>query len=165
MEPAAVFAHHKRLLLGYSAFEIATKRSNKVDKDLKLLAEMKAAMMVGCEWCIDFGAMLMDESSVPERKLRDLPIYEESDCFSGLEKLVLRYAEAMTKTPAEISDELFEELREHFDEAQLVELTSAIAIENYRARFNWALGMAPQGFSDGAYCPMPEEKAQGPKPS
>jgi len=62
----------------------------------------------------------------------------------------------MTQAPVEVSDELFAALRQHFNEAQLVELTAAIAWENYRARFNHAFGVEAQGFSEGAYCPLPE---------
>lgn len=69
---------------------------------------------------------------------------------------MLDYTVAMTNTPVEVSDGLFTNLRQHFDEAQLVELTAAIAWENYRARFNHAFGIESQGFSEGAYCPMPE---------
>jgi alkylhydroperoxidase family enzyme len=65
----------------------------------------------------------------------------------------------MTKTPVEVQDGLFAELRAHFDEAQIVELTAAIAWENYRARFDHALGIEAQGFSEGAYCPLPERAA------
>ena len=57
-------------------------------------------------------------------------------------------------------DELFERLRERFDEAQLVELTSVIALENYRGRFNWALGIQSEDFSEGAYCVAPQAAAQ-----
>jgi len=46
-------------------------------------------------------------------------------------------------------------LGEHFNEKQLVELTSAIAWENYRARFNHALGVEAEGFSEGAVCAVP----------
>ncbi len=63
----------------------------------------------------------------------------------------------MTQTPVEVSDELFAALRQHFNEAQMVELTAAIAWENYRARFNHAFGVEAQGFSNGAYCPLPEQ--------
>ena len=69
---------------------------------------------------------------------------------------MLDYSVAMTLTPVEVPDELFTELRQHFNEAQLVELTAAIAWENYRARFNHAFGIEAQGFSKGAYCPMPD---------
>ena len=88
--------------------------------------------------------------------MQELSLYTESTLFSPLEKLVLDYAVVMTKTPVEVSDELFARLRQHFKEAALVELTTAIAWENYRARFNHAFGIEAQGFSEGAYCPMPE---------
>ena len=62
----------------------------------------------------------------------------------------------MTQTPVEVRDELFAALRQHFNDAQLVELTAAIAWENYRARFNHAFDVKAQGFSKGAFCPLPE---------
>jgi hypothetical protein len=62
----------------------------------------------------------------------------------------------MTLTPVEVPDELFVALRRHFNEAQMVELTAAIAWENYRARFNHAFGVEAQGFSEDAYRPLPE---------
>ncbi len=85
-----------------------------------------------------------------------LPDFETSPEFNEVEKLVLRYAVAMTATPAEIPDELFAALRRQFNDKQLVELTSAIAWENYRARFNHAFGIESEGFSKGAFCPMPQ---------
>lgn len=90
----------------------------------------------------------------------EMPRYKESAAFSELEKLVLDYAVEMTKTPVDVPDALFEALRARFDAAQIVELTSAIAWENHRARFNHALGIEAQGFSEGAFCALPE-RAQG----
>jgi alkylhydroperoxidase family enzyme len=69
---------------------------------------------------------------------------------------VIDYATAMTRTPVEVPDDLFAALRAHFDAAQLVELTAAIAWENYRARFDHAFGIEAQGFSAGAFCVLPE---------
>ncbi len=62
----------------------------------------------------------------------------------------------MTNTPVEVPDTIFNALRKHFNDAQLVELTAAIAWENYRARFDHALGIEAQGYSEGAYCALPE---------
>jgi alkylhydroperoxidase family enzyme len=95
-------------------------------------------------------------AGVTEGQLRDLAQYKYSPAFSALEKLVLEYASEMTKTPVEVRDALFEALSRHLSEAQLVELTAAIAWENYRARFDHALGFEAQGFSEGAYCALPE---------
>lgn len=83
----------------------------------------------------------------------------DDDAFAPLERLVLAYARHMTESRVEVPDELFAALREHLDDPQLVELTAVIAWENYRARFNHALGMESEGFSEGAYCPLPAPDA------
>jgi alkylhydroperoxidase family enzyme len=62
--------------------------------------------------------------------------------FDAREKAVLSYAEGMSRTPAEVSDAVYEELERFFDAEQVVELTAAIALENFRARFNCALEIA-----------------------
>ena len=81
-----------------------------------------------------------------DAQLRDLADFETSSEFTGLQKLALRYATAMTATPVEVPAELVEELKTYLSNAQLVELTSAIAWEQYRARFDHALGIEAEGF-------------------
>lgn len=93
---------------------------------------------------------------ITDDQLVDLPRFQESAAFSELEKLVLHYAQAITTTPVEVPEDLFGQLRKHFDEGQMVELTAAIAWENYRARFDHALGIEAMGFSEGAACALPE---------
>ena len=61
----------------------------------------------------------------------------------------------MTSNPAEIPDEIFKQKKIYFDDSQIVELTSAIAWENYRARFDHALKVESQGYSEGAFSPLP----------
>jgi 4-carboxymuconolactone decarboxylase len=84
--------------------------------------------------------------------------FESSPALSELEKLVVRYAAAMTRTPVEVPEPLFDTLKRHFNERQLVELTSSIAWENYRARFDHAFGIEAEGFSEAAFCPLPERR-------
>ena len=91
---------------------------------------------------------------VSDGQLADLANFEASPAFSELEKRVLRYAEALTQTPANVSEELFDSLREHFNPKQMVELTAAIAWENFRARFNRGFGIEAEGFTEGAACPV-----------
>jgi alkylhydroperoxidase family enzyme len=93
---------------------------------------------------------------VTERHIAELAGYRDSDAFSPLQKTALDYAVALTNTPANASDELVAELRRHLDERQLVELTTMIAWENFRARFNRGFDVAAQGFSEGAACPIPQ---------
>jgi len=105
---------------------------------------------------VDIGSAGGRKIGITEAQLRDLSNYQNSAAFSPLEKLALDYTMEMTKTPMEVPEALFDALRRHFNEAQLVELTAAIAWENYRARFDHAFGIQAQGFSEGAYCPLPE---------
>jgi len=97
---------------------------------------------------------------VTEQQLLDLADFETSPAFTELEKLILRYAVAMTRTPVDVPDELFAGLQRHFSPQQMVELTSAIAWEDYRARFNHAFGIEAEGFSAGAVCALPARGQQ-----
>ena len=72
---------------------------------------------------------------------------------------MLEYADAMTQIPVEVPDAMFARLRERFSEPQLVELTSAIAWENYRARYDHALGIESENFTEGAVCAIPVREA------
>jgi alkylhydroperoxidase family enzyme len=88
--------------------------------------------------------------------MADLARFEESPHFSDVEKLVLRLSVAMNRAPSDVPEALFAELRKHFDEAQLVELAAEVAWENFRSRFNRVFDVQAQGFSEGAFCPLPE---------
>ncbi len=151
-EPTRVYAHHPTILAGYGALEYATEKAELVPAKLKALAATKAAALAGCEFCMDIGSMISASNGVTEAQLRALPEHATSAEFDELERLVLDFAVAMTRTPVNVPEELFARLREHFDEAQLVELANEIAIENYRARFNWAFGLGSQGFTEGGFC-------------
>jgi alkylhydroperoxidase family enzyme len=96
------------------------------------------------------------ELGVTEEQLHDLPSYRESQAFSEEERLVIDLAVEMAKSPVEPPRQLLDELRRHFDQAQLVELAAAIAWENYRSRFNRVFGVQPVGFCEGSFCALPE---------
>jgi alkylhydroperoxidase family enzyme len=95
---------------------------------------------------------------VTDQQIADLAVYRDSDAFDELQKRVLDYAVALTVTPDTATDEMVAGLRASLDEKQLVELTTMIAWENFRARFNRGFDVASQGFSEGASCPIPERR-------
>jgi alkylhydroperoxidase family enzyme len=109
---------------------------------------------------MDLGSAVGRRQGVTEQQLVDLAAFETSSAFTEVEKLVLRYAVAMTWTPVDVPDELFAGLQRHFNPQQMVELTSAIAWENYRARFDHAFGIEAEGFSAGAVCALPARDPQ-----
>ncbi len=162
IEPLELYAHAPLLLIGYGMMEGATARLHRVAERLKVLAELKAATLTSCEYCIDIGSQIARHAGISEEQLLALPRYRDSDLFDELEKLVIDYAVGMSATPVAVSDELFAKLRSHFDDAQLVELTNAIALENMRGRFNLALDIRSAGFRDGMVCAVPEADRQEP---
>ncbi len=107
---------------------------------------------------MDIGSAVGREMGVTEQQLVELGRYESSDAFDDVERAVLDLAVAMAKTPTDIPAELTERLRARFDEAQLVELAASIAWEHYRARFNRVFGVRSSGFSEGAFCALPERR-------
>lgn len=159
VEPLGMYAHVPGLLRAYGSLEQATARLHRLDEHLRILAELKAATLTHCEYCIDLGSQIA-RSGLSDEQLLALPSHRASALFTDLEKLVLDYAVGMSRTPVEVSDALFAELRKHLDDAQLVELTHVIALENMRGRFNLALGIGAAGFSEGMVCAVPAATLQ-----
>lgn len=89
-------------------------------------------------------------------QLRDLARYRESEAFDEVERLVLDLCVTTTRTPADVPAELLAALQEHFSPEQIVELVTAIALENFRARFNRPFDVQSENVSGGAFCALPE---------
>jgi 4-carboxymuconolactone decarboxylase len=155
LEPLQMYAHLPVLFNGYIKLEQATAKLHSVDRRLHALAELKAATLTQCEYCIDLGSAIAHRWGLTDAELLALPDYESSPAFSDLDKLVLDYAVAMSRTPVQVSDDLFDKLRQHFTDPQIVELTHFIALENMRGRFNLALGIGSSGLSEGMVCALP----------
>ena len=149
-EPLGVTAHHAGVFWTWVIAETGVHRTwRTLPSGIAELATLRAAAVIGCPWCLDFGSALAKSSGVSDIQLRDLHRWADSDAFDEAESLALAYADMMTRTPMAVSDDLVEQLRTHFSDSQLVELTALIALENQRSRFNHALGMTSQGFSSG----------------
>jgi alkylhydroperoxidase family enzyme len=89
---------------------------------------------------MDIGSAVgRQKDLVTDEELREVPNWAHSKILGERERTAIEYAEEMSKTPVRVSDELFERLKKHFSDAQIVELSASIAYENYRARFNHAL--------------------------
>jgi AhpD family alkylhydroperoxidase len=160
LEPLRMYAHIPRLLNAYGRLEQAESKLDVLSPRQRALAELKSATTVRCEYCIDMGSQIARRWGLTDEELLALGADQNASCFSEKDKLILRYATAMSRTPVEVSDELFDALRAHFDTAQLVGLTHVITLGNMRARFNVALGIGSSGFSAGRVCALPEPSRQ-----
>ena len=87
-------------------------------------------------------------------KLADVTGWRDSKLFSEAERLALEYAERITYTDQKVDDALVARLKKHYSDSQIVEMTAAIAMENFRSKFNPSLGIEAQGF-----CVVPKRTA------
>lgn len=85
------------------------------------------------------------ELGVTDEKIAALPEYATSQLYCEAERVALEYADCMTITGREVSDELFARLRQFYNDDALVELTEIIAWENASSKFNRALRIPSQG--------------------
>jgi alkylhydroperoxidase family enzyme len=69
-------------------------------------------------------------------KLEEVNNWRKSGAFDRRERLALELSERMTYTGRRVTDAFFARLRADFSEAELVELAAAIALENFRSKFN-----------------------------
>jgi AhpD family alkylhydroperoxidase len=155
VEPLRVYAHLPGVLRGYAKLEQATAAAHLLDRRHQALAELKAATVTACAYCIDLGSEVARRWGMTDEELLALAQYQTSPLFGEVDKLVLSYAEGMSRTPVDVSADLVRRLREHFTDAQIVELTHLVALENLRGRFNLALGIQAAGFSHSRVCARP----------
>jgi AhpD family alkylhydroperoxidase len=152
-DSASVLWHHRAVALATLAYEGAVSRWSALDEHLKTYAVLASAAQIGCSWCLDFGYYGAHVHGLDLAKVSQVPRWRDSKAFSALERDVMDYAEAMTATPPEVSDEQVARLEAALGAKALVELTMMVAIENSRSRANAAMGLRSQGFSDT--CPVP----------
>src|SRR6202011_4761304 len=115
LDPIRMYAHIPKLLSGYGKLEQAVAKVHLLDLRHRALAELKAATTTRCEYCIDMGSRISRDWGLTDEELLALPNYRTATCFSDVDRLVFDYAAAMSRTPVQVSDELFDALREHFD--------------------------------------------------
>jgi len=148
LDNALALMHNRKVMSTTFAFEKKVEKWDALDPDLKTLAQMASASVIGCSWCMDFGYYAAHSKGLDTSKLAEVPRWRDSDVFTPIERGVLEYAEAITATPPEVTDEMAEALRADLGDEAFVELTMIVAVENERSRFNSALGLTSQGFKD-----------------
>jgi AhpD family alkylhydroperoxidase len=146
-EALGIMWHHRPVLRFTFGLGRKAARWHACDEDLKSYAHMAVAALVGCSFCLDLGYFQAHDRGLDEAKAREVPRWRESAVFTALERDVLEYAEAMSRTPPTVTDELSARLLDQLGAPALVELTAWVALANQFARTNSALGIEAQGFS------------------
>ena len=103
---------------------------------------------------MDINASRGMQEGASVEKIQQIARFRENPLFDERERVALELAEKMTVTGEKVGDELFARVRQHFSEAETVELAGSVALENFRSKFNVALGVEAQGF-----CVLPDSSA------
>jgi alkylhydroperoxidase family enzyme len=146
-ESLGVMWHHRPVLKASMGFGQKLQNWHACDESLKSLAHMAVASLVGCSWCLDFNYFMAKNQGLDVDKAREIPRWRESEAFTPLEREVLEYAEAMSRTPPTVTDDMVASLLEQLGEAGLIELTTVIGFANLTTRSNVALGIESEGFA------------------
>ena len=120
---------------------------------------MAVAALVGCSWCLDFGYFHAHNEDLDEAKASEVPRWRQSPVFTSLERDVMEYAEAMSQTPPQVTDDLSARLLEQLGAPAMVELTAWVGFANLTTRSNTAMGIEAQGFSKACKLPLAQPSA------
>ena len=110
------------------------------------LVHMRTSQINGCTACIASGVKSAETIGLGTERLLELPGWRESALYDGSERAALELAEAMTRLadrPDAVTDEIWAQAAEHFDERALSALVSMIALTNFFNRVNTTLRVAP----------------------
>lgn len=114
-------------------------RKSGLEESLLELVKSHASQINGCAWCLDMHTKDARAQGETEQRLLLLPVWRDAPCYSARERAALAWTEAVTLIATQpVSDALYTEAREHFDERALVDLTLAIIAINGWNRMNVA---------------------------
>ena len=128
----------------------------RLEPELKLMVGTLVSEINGCGFCVDLAQSEVIRENLGMEKFDALAEYQTSPLFSDRERAALAYAEEVTRHK-NVSDATFEELREHFDDREVVEITMLNAMQNFTNLVNIPLGIESDGFCAIARSKTPME--------
>jgi AhpD family alkylhydroperoxidase len=147
LEPGLVWGRSPRLFAGMALlYGMIERRANPIPPALRSLVTVRVSQINHCRFCVDVNSATLMRRGIGEEKVAALEHWGDSNLFDARERAALAYTEAVTYSDREPDDAIHAELRRHFDDDALVELTGLIAFQNMSSKFNAALDVPPQGF-------------------
>jgi AhpD family alkylhydroperoxidase len=152
LEPGLVWGRSPKLFMGVAfLYGMIERARNPLHPALRSLVTVRVSQINHCRFCVDVNSATLMKRGIGEEKVAALEDWRNSNLFDEKERAALAYTEAVTHSDREPDDAIHAELRRHFDEDAIVELTGLIAFQNMSSKFNAALDVPPQGF-----CRLPQ---------
>jgi alkylhydroperoxidase family enzyme len=145
--PERLMAHRPPLMLGLGGLYGSIEWFGKIDPRLRALLNVQVAALYGSPYWMDIRHAVGVRVGLPEEELAAVTAYADSPYFTEREKVALAFSEQITRADQEVSDECFSRLRQHFSEAEVVELAFIVGYQTFASKFAKAFQLAPQGFS------------------
>lgn len=125
--------------IGYLYKSHQSIRKSEIDVQLIILAELYVSQLNGCAYCCSFHSDELRESGLAQNIIDQLPGWKFASVFDNKQKLVLQWAESITKMLPDLK-KLKQQLEIHFNEKELVDLTASISLMNALNRLRITLG-------------------------
>src|SRR5580700_291768 len=118
-----------------------------LEKSLMFLVRLRASQINGCAYCLDMHWKDLRALGETEQRLYSLDAWRECPYYSDRERAALAWTEAVTLiTDGHVPDSVYEEVRPHFSEKELSDLTLALAAINAWNRLSIAARIVPGGY-------------------
>ena len=127
-----------------------------IEESLIQLIKLRASQINGCAYCIDMHWKDLRSVGEPEQRLYGLDAWEESPYYTDRERAAFAWTEAITKIrDTHAPDELYEEVRKHFSDKDIADLTLTIATINLWNRLAISMRAVP-----GRYQPAKRQESR-----
>lgn len=147
LDAALLWARSPKLFLGVAGlYGMIDRRRSPIDPPLRSLVTVRVSQINHCSFCVDLNSATLMKRGASMEKVEALEHWRDSALFDERERIVLDYAEAMTRSDRRVDDNVYGRLKKYFDDDGIVELTALIAFQNLSSKFNSALAVPPQGF-------------------
>ncbi|UBV45225.1 carboxymuconolactone decarboxylase family protein (plasmid) [Deinococcus taeanensis] len=143
----ALLSHHPAYPLPYLFMAgIYTNGATQLNPTTKALASHLVAQLNGCAFCIDLGQRVARDKGLDAIKMRWVLAFRERPEYSPAERAALQYAWEATQVTAQVNDETYATLTRFYSEREIIELTVAVATENFFNRLTGPLKIESQDF-------------------
>jgi len=147
LKPSLLWARVPRLFVAVAAlYGVLDRKSSPLTPQLRSLVTVRVSQINWCAFCVDINAMTLARRSGSMDKVDALSDWQNTTLFSEQERIALAYTEAVTYNDRQVTPELMKQVRQHFDDDALIELTGLIAFQNMSSKFNSALDVPSEGF-------------------
>ena len=149
LNPTKAWGIVPRLMFGINFFfKLISSKKSRIDASLRTLISVRVSQINNCEFCVDMNSYLFFETKGESKKINQLKSWKGNNIYSEKEQVALEYAEIITITGRNVTEDLQSRLLQQFKKKDIIELTAIVAFQNLSSKFNSALNIKPNGFCD-----------------